>query len=609
MTAFASHDLQRVKLRRAPALPRRWLLALLLLSSAITGCQSKVVDDDSSHKGRSTPALASSKPRTVSRLPFAEPVKRAMRPPRSNDWFADVSTSKGINFAYHDGSESGCFQLLESVGGGVAVLDLDLDGMMDACFAGGGAIENLHGKVLVHGRSAGLFRQSSSGQFENVTNLADIKSSSLYTHGVTASDINSDGFPDLIIAGYGGLQIWLNCGDGSFREWRDSLLASVDRWNVTTVAGDLDNDALIDLYVLTYSQWTPSVEPVCVNDQQLQDICGPTKFLGEQDRCYRNNGTHWSEVTIEAGIVPGNRGLGAVAADVDSNGYLDFFVVNDVEANQLYLNGGTLPLKENGVLAGVAFSNTGQREGSMGVDVGDFDGDGLPDLWYTNYSHQDNSLLRNVGAGGFIHQGDVMGLAGVSRKWVGFGTGFGDFDNDGWPDLYVVNGHVAYERLDAPYFQPSQLFRNSGGKRYQEVTDKGGPYFDHWRSARGSATCDWNNDGALDLIIVHQNEPVALLENRQLPKQWLRMRLIGTQSERTATGARVEVKTSQRNYHQWVIGGGSYLSSSDRRLLFTVPDSEAVTVTVTWLGGATQTHRLTPATYTIVEGADAYEME
>jgi len=575
----------------------------------VVGCQSKPTEDLTEMAAQPRSVVGASEARTAARLPFVVPVVRTIRPVRSDDWFVDMSDSQGLDFVYRDGSESGCYQLLESVGGGAAVLDFDLDCLPDVCVAGGGSIENVAGRVVIHGRGVGLFRQGSLGQFDDVTCLADVGSVSLYSHGVTTSDMNSDGFPDLIIAGYGGVQFWLSCGDGSFMQPQQLLAVSADRWNVAAVAGDIDNDALIDLYVLTYAQWNPSLDPVCVNDQQLQDICGPTKYFGEQDRCYRNDGLDWKEVTTEAGIVPGNRGLGVVAADVDANGWLDFFVVNDVEANQLYLNGGALPLQESGVLAGVAYSNTGQREGSMGVDLADFDGDGLPDLWYTNYSHQDNSLLRNVGAGGFIHQGDVMGLAGVSRKWVGFGTGFGDFDNDGWPDLYVVNGHVAYERLDAPYFQPPQLFRNDVGKRYQEVTDKGGPYFDHWRSSRGAATCDFNNDGALDLIIVHQNEPVSVLENRQLPKQWLRVRLVGTQTERTATGAKVEVKTSRRSYHQWVIGGGSYLSNSDRRLLFALPDAEIVNVTVTWLGGATQTHQLTPASYTIVEGADAYEME
>ncbi len=547
--------------------------------------------------------------RTTARLPFQEPVIRLPRPLRADDWFEDTASKQGLGFLYRDGSESGCYQLIESVGGGAAVLDLDLDGVMDVCVAGGGNISRAENSVTVHGRDSGLFRQSALGHFDLINGVATLDTAMLYSHGVTAADLNSDGFPDLVVAGYGSLQCWLNCGDGSFEDTSHRLSVAADRWNVTAIAGDLNNDALIDLYVLTYAQWQPGIGEICVNDQQLQDICGPTKYLGERDRCFQNDGVGWRDVTSTAGLVEGNRGLGAVAADVDGNGRLDVFVVNDVEANQLYMNHGVMPLTENGVLAGVAYSNTGQREGSMGVDLGDFDGDGLPDLWYANYSHQDNSLLRNAGAGGFIHQADVMGLAGVSRQWVGFGTGFGDFDNDGWLDLYVVNGHVAYERLDAPYFQPPQLFRNDAGKRYVEVSSQGGPYFEHSRSARGSATCDMNNDGALDLLVVHQNEPVALLENRQIPKSWLRVRLVGTQTERTATGAKIAVNTSQRSMHQWVIGGGSYLSSSDRRLLFALPDADAVKVTVTWLGGAKQVHRLTPGNYTIVEGADAYAME
>jgi len=540
------------------------------------------------------------------RLPFAQPVIRSLRSSRDSDWFREITADSGLNFTYRDGSESGFYQLLESVGGGVSAIDFDQDGWQDLCFAGGGAIHRQNDSLTVTGRHQALYRNSGGSFLTDVTALCGLQAGQLYTHGTLTTDIDTDGFPDLIIAGYRGLQVWWNAGDGSFLETSARHGVVSDRWNITVAAGDIDRDSLVDLYVLTYADWTPDLARVCHNDQRLKDICGPTGFPGTRDLLLRSDGHRFHDATDQAQLVAGNRGLGIVSADIDQNGHLDFFVVNDVEENQLYLNSGTLPLKEDGVLAGVAYSSTGQREGSMGVDLGDFDGDELADLWYTNYSHQDNSLLRNEHNNGFLHYADITGLSGVSRKWVGFGTGFSDFDCDGWPDLYVINGHVAYERLDSPYFQPPQLFRNDRGQRFTDVTDIGGAYFEHSRSGRGSACVDWNNDGAMDLVVVHQNEPVSLLQNQNAAESWIRVRLIARNTERTATGAKVSVRTSERMLTQWIISGGSYLSSNDRRLLFSLPDEESVTVTVTWLGGMSQTHRLPPGNYTIIEGGRAY---
>lgn len=575
--------------------------ALIPVLSA--GCAPDTPQESRPGQAGSLATGASETPASDSaRLPFSQPVNRSLRLARASDWFRDVTADSGLNFTYRDGSESGCYQLLESVGGGVSAIDFDQDGWQDLCFAGGGAIHRQDDSLSVSGRFPSLYRNSGGTILTDVTELCGLQAGQLYTHGTLSTDIDGDGFFDLVIAGYRGLQVWWNSGDGSFLEVSSRLGIVSDRWNVTVAAGDVDRDALVDLYVLTYADWKPDLTRVCYNDRQLKDICGPTGFSGIRDLLLKSHGQGFHDVTDQAQLIAGNRGLGVIAADIDQNGHLDFFVVNDVEENLLYLNSGAFPLKEDGVLTGVAYSSTGQREGSMGVDLGDFDEDGLADLWYTNYSHQDNSLLRNENNSGFLHYADIAGLSGVSRKWVGFGTGFGDFDCDGWPDLYVINGHVAYERLDSPYFQPPQLFRNDRGSRFVDVTDRGGAYFEHPRSGRGAACIDWNNDGSPDLVVVHQNEPAALLHNQIVPKSWIRIRLIAKDTERTATGAKVAVKTGERTLTQWRISGGSYLSGNDRRLLFSLPDDEPVTVTVTWLGGMSQTHRLSPGNYTIVEG-------
>lgn len=543
-------------------------------------------------------------------LPFATPVVRKMRSQRNDDWFEDQAADVGIDFAYRDGSEAGCYQLLESVGGGVAVLDFDCDGCVDLFFAGGGSLAKSGDAILVNGRSAGLFRNCDLATMSDVTVPAGIGASGIYTHGVSVADLNADGFQDVIVAGFGAVGVWLNTGDGAFVEQSDDLKIQSDGWNVSPTSADINNDGLADIYVMTYAVWQPDPERVCYNDKLLRDICGPTLFPGSRDVVLMNNGQRFADVSSTVGIVAENRGLGIVAADLDDNGFIDFAVVNDVQENQLYFNAGTFPWNEDGVLGGIAYSNSGEREGSMGIDLADFDGDGGPDLWYTNYTHQDNSLLRNIAGTGFVHCGELFGVSGDSRSWVGFGTGFGDFDGDGWQDLYVINGHVAYDRLDSPYFQPPQLFVNQQGERYRQISKNGGPYFDHDRSGRGSAVLDWNNDGGLDLVVVHQNEPIALLTNRVASSQWISVDLVGTAVERSAVGARVEVSTAGRSQTQWKIGGGSYASHKDGRLLFALPDESPVTVTVTWLGGARDVYEgLLPGSYKLIEGAEAYELE
>lgn len=543
-------------------------------------------------------------------LPFASIVTRNVRALRDGDWFEDCAPKLGVNFSYQDGSEAGCYQLLESVGGGVAVLDYDQDGWVDLFFTGGGSLTPVDDSILIKGRSAGLFRNVGGRTMDNVTRSAAVDSFAVYAHGAAVTDVNADGFPDVVVAGYGVLQVWVNTGDGAFIEQSQTLGLSSDAWNVSSAAADIDNDGLVDIYVLTYVEWQPDPKRVCYNDKQLHDICGPTMFSGSRDRVFRNQGQRFKDISEEVGTVAGNRGLGILMADLDDNGFVDIAVVNDVEENLLYLNAGTFPLNEDGVVGGIAYSNSGEREGSMGVDLADFDGDGRPDLWYTNYTHQDNSLLRNIEGSGFVHCAELFGLSGDSRSWVGFGTGFGDFNNDGWPDIYVINGHVAYDRLDSPYFQPPQLFENQHGERYKQISEIGGPYFAHRRSGRGSAVVDWNNDGGLDLAVVHQNEPAALLTNRNVPSTWLSVDLIGTSVERFAVGASVAVTTPQRTLTQWKISGGGYASHRDGRLLFALPDDGPVDVTVTWLGGAQDHHAgILPGSYKFVEGADAYVVQ
>jgi hypothetical protein len=502
---------------------------------------------------------------------------------KPSDWFENVAGSAGIQFAYRDGSESGFYQLLESVGGGAALVDYDGDGDVDLFITGGGRLEGP--PIQCHGRRSALFRNDGQGGFAEVAEELGLGDDRLYTHGCTAGDFDNDGFADLFVAGYGGCRLYHNQAGKSFVDVTERSGLHCPGWNVTGAWGDVDRDGLLDLYVVTYADWQPDHRRECRNDQGLRDVCGPTLFPGDRDRLFRNlGGGRFENVTERAGLVPRNRGLGVVAADFNGDQWLDFLVVNDVEQNQLYLGGAEFPFREEGVVQGVAYSITGEREGSMGVDAGDFDGDGLIDVWYVNYVNQDNSLLRNTGRG-FVPAAPLAGLMAVSRRWVGFGTGLADFNHDGWPDLFVVNGHVAYERRDSPYFQPAQLFANQGGRRYVEITARGGPYFSVLHAGRGAAVGDLDNDGALDLVIVHQNDPVAVLKNRLPCAHWVRVKLVGRESNRDAVGAQVLAPFGERTLHFWIRGGGGYASYFDPRVLIPQPKNGPVDVTVHWPSG------------------------
>jgi hypothetical protein len=530
-----------------------------------------------------------------------------MRTSRDNDWFAEIAESLGLRFSYRDGNEAGLYELIESVGGGGASFDFDRDGYQDLFLSGGGTLENSHsdGVIAVRGHPPGLFRNFGGDRFSEAALMAGITGQDLYSHGCTVIDFDADGFEDLLLAGFGGMHLWRNQGDGTFAEVTKQQGLQHDSWNVSAAVGDFDRDGLPDLYLLTYADWQPDPRRRCLNDRGLRDICGPTMFKGVSDAVFRNTGSGFEDITQRMGLVPHNRGLGVVVADLDIDGFLDVVVVNDVEENLLYRGTDLGTFRESGLLAGIAYSNSGQREGSMGVDIGDFDGDGSADLWYTNYSQQDNSLLKNVGRSGFLHQADLFGLSGVSRPWVGFGTLLADFNGDGWDDIFITNGHVAYERRDSPYFQPPQLFKNDSGKRFFEATDQGGNYFDLTWSGRGALQMDYNNDGANDVVVVHQNDPVALLRNQHRVANWIRLDLVGTTVERQAIGAVATIVQADRKLHRWKYSGGSYLSHSDARLLFSLHESAPVDVAVTWPGGRVENFvgLQTNMTHVLIEGA------
>lgn len=573
-------------IRRAP------LLGFLLTAAAL-GCrptESASTQSPSNPPPAEQPAANTAAYR-LAKLPSEMTAPETPRAARADDWFEDMTVRSSIEFRYQNGCESRNYTLLETVGGGVALFDFDRDGDLDLYVNGGGELSGT--PPTVKGRAGALFRNDGDWKFSDVTAALGLGADDLYTHGCAAGDVNRDGWPDLLVTGYGGCRLYLNREGTGFEDATQKAGLTVADWFTAAAFGDYDRDGWLDLYVTAYADWKPGgKKEICLYDElegKRRDVCPPGAYEGRQDRLWHNRGDGtFEDVCKSAGLLPNMRGLGVLAADFDEDGWMDWFVANDAQENQLYFGGPKLPLTERGALSGAAYSLLGEREGSMGVDVGDFNGDGLLDLFYTNFTQQDNTLLRGEGGRQFANVVEQTGLAGPSRLWVGFGGGFADFDRDGWPDLYVLNGHVFYDAPGCPYRQPPQLFQNRDGAKFEQVTQHGGPYFSVPHPARGAAVGDIDNDGSPDLAIVHQNEPLVLLRNRRESSSWVRFHLQGTKSNPDGYGVKITLRAGDRNWTQWVAGGRGYLSQSDLRPLFALADDGPVEATVVWPGGAVE---------------------
>lgn len=553
-----------------------WSLLLLLF-----GCRANSETQPPTAGSSEDPATTVLEPR----LPKFEPAKPASHHDlRDEDWFDSHSLSdEGV--AYRDGQEAKLFSILETVGGGLAFCDFDGDGDYDLIFTGGGEIR-VNDQIEIRGLPTRLLRNEGAGNFELVSAEVGLEAHDLYSHGCSVADFDSDGFSDVLVTGFGSVRLYRNQGDGTFRDITAESGLNCDRWQTGATWADVDRDGNLDLFVVTYVDWKPRLGEQCVNTDKIRDVCGPSRYLGQPDYLWHNRGDgRFEDISESSGVALPGRGFSAVAIDVNGDGWQDFFVANDVQENYLFLGDRSGHFQEAGVLWGCAYSSTGHAQGSMGAAATDVNGDGWPDLWVTNFTEEDNALYLNEGGTGFTDSSVAVGLAGVSWKWVGFGTGFADFDHDGWLDLVIANGHVQYSSKGAPYRQPAQLFRNQGGGRFAESSSSGGSYFRDVHPGRGLAIGDFNDDGAADFVVVHQNEPATLLQNRRQTRCWARLLLCGTTSNRDGFGAKVTFNIDGRQTTRWVQSGSGYLSTFDPRVLLALPNNQNVTVNVLWPSG------------------------
>ena len=534
--------------------------------------------------------------------------------PDAAGMFQDVTAASGVDHTYRNGEEAGRYAILESLGGGVAVLDFDGDGLLDLYFPGGGSFEGPDGRKIT-GRAGRLYRNLGGWKFRDVTAEAGLDHLAggadwFYSHGAAVADYDRDGWPDLLVTGYGRVALFHNEPDGKGgRRFADvsraAGLLGPHFWATSAAWGDLDGDGFPDLYVCQYVNWSNHNDPACTGYRAgvPRDICAPGKFDSRPHALYRNKGDGtFEDVTRSCGLRCDRpdreygKGLGVLFVDVDGDGRPDVYVANDTTDNFLYLNRSTpgrIRIEERGLELGVARDDNGVMNGSMGVDAADFDGGGRPSLWVTNYENEFHGLYRNRSAGGrllFNFHTAAAGLGAVGPNFVGFGTAFLDVDGDGWEDLVVSNGHVMRHAAGNSLRQRPILFRNTprGKDRFfVDASAEAGEYFGTGHRGRGLAVADLDNDGRPDLVLAPVGERAALLRNAAAPaRNWLGVEPAG-EGGRDVVGARLTLKAGGRTLVRFAKGGGSYLSSGDRRVLFGLGDAaEAGRLTVEWPTGA-----------------------
>jgi hypothetical protein len=530
--------------------------------------------------------------------------------------FTDVTASAGLSRALNvSGSPDNKQFLLEEMGCGVALFDYDNDGWLDIFLVNGTSFD----PKVRDGHPAGyLFHNNRDGTFTDVTAKAGLAHSG-WGQACCVGDFDNDGFDDLFVTYWGRNVLYHNNGDGTFTDVSEKagVAGAGNRWGAGCSFLDYDRDGHLDLFVANYVNFDPAKAPrpgqsAYCSYNDIPVPCGPQGFAGGTNILYRNRGDGtFIDVSEASGIahprgpasmvfVPsnwqstGSYGMGAVAADFDNDGWPDVYVACDSAPSLLYRNNHDGTFREIAVPAGCALDENGVALSGMGVGVGDFDADGWLDLVRTNFSEQVTSLYRNYGGGAFSDASIKSGL-GANRKHLGFGVGFFDFDNDGWKDIFIANGHVysqiANRHLHIKYRQPKILYRNLGNGRFEEVSARAGSAIGAENLGRGCAFGDFDNDGDVDVIVNNLDGPPSLLRNDGGNRNnWIMIKCVGTRSNRSGIGTRVKVTIGGRSQIDEVMSGSSYYSQSDFRLHFGLGGATKVDlVELAWPSGAKET--------------------
>jgi hypothetical protein len=518
--------------------------------------------------------------------------------------FSDVTQRLRINFQ-HQASHTSKKYLPETMGSGVALFDYDNDGRLDIFLVNGAPLNDPTPKGTIPQKTGPkywnrLYHQKADGTFEDVTEKAGLQGTG-YGMGVAVGDYDNDGYEDLYVTAYGGNKLYHNNGDGTFSDVTAKAGVGGSGWSTSAAWVDLDGDGYLDLVVLRYLEWDFDDIWCGEHKEGYRAYCHPDYFKPAQPLVYHNNGDGtFTEVAEKLGLAKAGKGLGVAVADYDRDGHIDLFFANDSMAEFLYHNKGDGTFDEVGLVSEVAVDIDGRTYAGMGVDFADYNNDGWPDIVVTDLANQRYALYQNNGDGTFTYMSTRSGLGTISLAHSGWGVRLFDFDNDGWKDLLIAQGHdldtIEKSNPNLRYREPMLLARNTG-ERFVDVSESSGEVFKKLWVARGMAIGDLDNDGRMDAVVTTNDGPAYVLHNETISgNRWLLLKLVGHKSNRDAIGASVKLVTPSGQQFATVTTAGSYLSSSDKRVHFGLGKEQTVeSVEIRWPSGIVQTLRNIPA--------------
>ena len=502
----------------------------------------------------------------------------------------DVTQAAGIDFTHSHGG-SGAHNYIETMGPGCAFVDYNQDGWLDVLLLQGAPLPDYQGARPLH---PALYRNNRDGTFTEASGSLGLDQD-VYGVGVAVGDYDNDGWPDLFVTALHGNHLLHNEKGERFLDVTKTAAVKGQDMSTSAVWLDYDLDGHLDLFVGRYMDYDLMTNPHCKDAQGRPAYCTPNVYTPTHSVLYRNQGDGtFSDVTERAGIGKASaRAMGIACADFDNDGLIDIFVASDLSANLLFMNRGDGTFEERAGLSGVAYGDMGVARAGMGVDCADYDNDGNMDLVVTNFENEPNSLFHNMGKGMFQEQSMLTGVAKASHAALSWGCQFADFDQDGWPDLFWVSGHVNDYATEGKQSlglnQPVQLLRNLDGNSFAEISKQSGEFFKRRQVARGAAFGDFDNDGDLDVLIGCNNQPALLVRNdSQRENNFVRLALTGQGCNRDALGARVRATAGVMTQCQFARSGTSYLSDHDRRLLFGIGKAAKADIEIQWPCGALQ---------------------